>query len=171
MRAGTASRLAGRQFGDRAGCIAGRGPAAPGSWAGWWHASCFLRQGVGQDDDRGRDLLARCRAAGLIEPGPSDVTVAEFYFRTLQAYGGSSCFEPMIEEASRGRYQYAGVRCIRGEDGMFYWCVTLCGVRHARAFADGPSSGAGSAAGPPGSDSPPRDRPRSGPMKPGFSRG
>ncbi len=56
----------------------------------------------------------------------ASVTADEFYFRTTHAYGGALIFDAMVEEAHANRYDFAGVRCVRGDDGMFYWCIIFC---------------------------------------------
>jgi hypothetical protein len=54
------------------------------------------------------------------------VTADEFYFRTTHAHGGSLILDAMVEEALTKRYDFAAVRCVPGDDGMFYWCIVFC---------------------------------------------
>jgi hypothetical protein len=101
------------------------------------------RRRVGERDDQGRDLHDRCLWAGLVGEG---VTIEEFYFRTLDAYGGALIFDPMVEEALEKQYEYVGICCVAGEDGMFYWCVTFCRVTRPALLARAGNPGL---AGPP----------------------
>jgi hypothetical protein len=101
------------------------------------------RRDVGERDDQGRGFRDRCLWAGLAGEA---VTAEEFYFRTLHAYGGALVFDPMVKEALAKRYAYVGIRCVAGEDGMYYWCITFCRVtgREVLASSAGPPPRRGS---------------------------
>lgn len=94
--------------------------------ADWQACTNARRHDVGELDDLGQDFRARCLATGLIGKTIASVTADEFYFRTTHAYGGVLIFDAMIEEATTKRYDFVGVRCVEGNDGMFYWCVVFC---------------------------------------------
>jgi hypothetical protein len=92
-----------------------------------WQACANARMhAVGEVDDLGQDFRARCLAMGLIGKTIANVTADEFYFRTTHAHGGSLIFDAMVEEAQAKRYDFVGVRCVEGDDGLFYWCIAFC---------------------------------------------
>ncbi len=94
--------------------------------ADWQACTNARRHAVGEVDDLGQDFRARCLAMGLIGKTIASVTADEFYFRTTHAYGGALIFDAMVAEARAKRYDFAGVRCVPGDDGMFYWCIAFC---------------------------------------------
>jgi hypothetical protein len=96
-----------------------------GALADWQACSNARRRAVGEIDDLGQDFRARCLRMGLIGKTMASVTADEFYFRTTHAYGGALIFDPMVAEAHAKRYDFVGIRCVEGDDGMFYWCITL----------------------------------------------
>ena len=94
--------------------------------ADWQACANARRHAVEEVDELGQDFRTRCLRMGLFGKTIATVTADEFYFRTTHAYGGALIFDPMVEEALAKRYDFAGVRCVKGDDGMFYWCVAFC---------------------------------------------
>ncbi len=94
--------------------------------ADWQACTNARRHAVEEVDELGQDFRARCLAMGLIGKTIASVTADEFYFRTTHASGGALIFDSMVEEAKAKRYDFAGVRCVRGDDGRFYWCIAFC---------------------------------------------
>ncbi len=94
--------------------------------ADWQACANARRHAIGEFDDLGQDFRARCLVMGLIGKTLANVTADEFYFRTTHAYGGSLIFDAMVGEALEKRYDFAAVRCVPGDDGLFYWCIVFC---------------------------------------------
>ena len=119
----------------------------------------------GRFDDLGQDFRTRCLAMGLIGKTIATVTADEFYFRTTHAYGGALIFDAMVEEALAKGYDFAGVRCVRGDDGMFYWCIAFCRDERMDRLAVRDAPGRLPASGRPSCPGRPRGGPPRAPLR------
>lgn len=92
---------------------------------------------AGELDELGQTLLDRCHVAGLTT---SVYDVHEYYFRTLTPQGSNPIFGVMLDQVRDEHHEYVGLCCLEGEDGLFYWCITLGRIQESPALTARPAS-------------------------------